>query len=393
MGKAGMLKNRSLITLFVFLSMFFLGVGATIIGAAARNIGLSPSQIGLLIAVQNIGFMAALMISGPLADTHDKTKILLIGSLVLALSFFTFYLKDVFSLNLMIMLFMGMGIGTYEGVTDPLLLEIHREKEGLFISINHFFVTFGCLMITVYLLYLQMNWRHAIDQAALAVLLLALFFAFSSLKAKKKTVEPFLVRLRFLRRQKTILILFFATVCATGLEMCLIGMMTTFLMELRNHSQVTSKLGLILFLSGIGLGRLLVGFFTRRERILDLIMMLFGLSAVFLSGLFLVQTNTLTYGFVVFSGVAISALFPLLIAYGGILYKEIPGTVLGIIKLALPMGGILFPLALSLVTVHASLETSLWMFPVIALAGFFILFLNRRTFRDQVKEGPSGLGE
>jgi predicted MFS family arabinose efflux permease len=197
-------------------------------------------------------------------------------------------------------------------------------------------------------------------------------------------VEPFLVRLRFLTRQKAVLVLFFATVCASGLEMCLIGMMTTFLMELRNHSQVTSKVGLILFLSGIGLGRLLVGFFTKRERILELIMTLFGLSTVFLSGLLFVQTKSLTYGFIVLAGAAISALFPLLIAYGGILYEKIPGTVLGIIKLALPLGGILLPLALSFVSKHASLDTSLWMFPAIALVGFLILFLNRKALLGQV---------
>ncbi|MBT3254895.1 MAG: MFS transporter [Deltaproteobacteria bacterium] len=378
-----MVKNRGLLTSFIFLSMFFLGVGITIIGAAARNIGLDPSQIGLLIAVQNLGFMAALMISGPLADTLDKTKILLIGSLLLSLSFFAFYLKDTFSLNLMVMILMGMGIGTYEGVTDPLLLDIHRGREGLFISINHFFVTFGCLMITVYLLFLQMNWRRAIYQAALAVFLLAVCFTFSSLKTEKKTAEPFILRLRFLIRQKAVLILFLATVCASGLEMCLIGMMTTFLMELRNHSQVTSKVGLILFLSGIGLGRLLVGFFTRRERILELIMMLFGLSTLFLSGLLFVQTESLTYGLIVFSGIAIAALFPLLIAYGGILYKTTPGTVLGIIKLALPLGGILLPLALSFISEHASLEMSLWMFPAIACSGFLILFLNRNTLKSR----------
>ena len=378
-----MLRNRGLLTSVVFLSMFFLGVGITIIGAAARNIGLSPSQIGLLIAVQNLGFMSALMIFGPLADTHDKTKILFIGSLLLALSFFTFYLKDVFSLNLMVMLLMGMGIGTYEGVTDPLLLDIHREKEGLFISINHFFVTLGCLMITVYLLFLQINWRQAINQAAIAVLLLAFFFALSSSKSEKKTVEPFFTRLRFLMRQKAILVLFFATVCASGLEMCLIGMMTTFLMELRNHSQVTSKVGLILFLSGIGLGRLLVGFFARRERILELIMLLFGLSTVFLSGLLFVQMRSLTYGLIVLAGAAISALFPLLITYGGILYEKIPGMVLAVIKLALPMGGILLPLGLSFISRHASLETSLWMFPAIASLGFLILLLNRKALQRQ----------
>ena len=372
-----MFNRARLLTLLAFLSMFFLGVGVTLIGAAARNIGLSPPQIGMLIAVQNLGFMVALMISGALADTCDKSRILFFGSLLLAVSFFTFYQKDVFALNLFIMFLMGLGIGAYEGVTDPLLLEIHREREALFISINHFFVTFGCLMITIYLLFLQMGWRQAMDQAAMAVFIIALLFAVTRLKGNGETVEALSSRLRFLRQQKVVLILFLATVCATGLEMCLIGFMTTFLMELRNHSQVTSKIGLILFLSGIGLGRLLVGFFAKRVQILDLICSLFALSAAFLLVVLLVQTTALTYVFIFLSGVAISAVFPLLVAYAGIHYKDIPGTVLGIIKLALPLGGILLPLAFSLISEYATLRISMLMFPVIALAGFMTVFLSR----------------
>lgn len=36
--------------------MFYLGEGSTIIGAASCSIGLSPYQIGLLFATQDIGF-------------------------------------------------------------------------------------------------------------------------------------------------------------------------------------------------------------------------------------------------------------------------------------------------------------------------------------------------
>jgi len=56
----------------------------------------------------------------------------------------------------------GVGIGTYEGVTDTMLIDIHPQKESLHININHFFVTFGSILITVYLIFLQMDWRNAV---------------------------------------------------------------------------------------------------------------------------------------------------------------------------------------------------------------------------------------
>ncbi|MGB5845711.1 MAG: MFS transporter, partial [Anaerolineales bacterium] len=168
-----MVKNTSIITSSSYISMLLLGVAATLIGAAARNIGLSPYEISLMIMIQNLGFMVSVMISGALADTYSKPKILMIGSLILSASFLTFYSTAAFNLNLVIMFMIGAGIGTYEGVTDAMLIDIHPQKESLHININHFFVTFGSILITVYLIFLQMNWRNAVVQSGIIVFVLA----------------------------------------------------------------------------------------------------------------------------------------------------------------------------------------------------------------------------
>jgi len=63
-----MIRNRNILTMSSFAAMFFLGVGSAVIGAASRNIGISPYQIGLLLAlmlallVQATSFKAALVI-------------------------------------------------------------------------------------------------------------------------------------------------------------------------------------------------------------------------------------------------------------------------------------------------------------------------------------------
>src|SRR4030043_122156 len=75
----------------------------------------------------------------------------------LAVSFLTFYLSDAYWINLVIMLFIGVGIGTYEGVTDAMLLDIHTKRVGLHININHLFVTLGSALIAIYLIFLEMN--------------------------------------------------------------------------------------------------------------------------------------------------------------------------------------------------------------------------------------------
>jgi MFS family permease len=379
-----MTGQQKILTASSFLAMFFLGVGAQIIGAAARNIGLAPHEIGLLISIQNSGFMVSVIVSGTLADSFNKPRILFVGSMILAVSFFGFYRIPLFLINLFIIFFIGAGIGSYEGVTDAMLLDIHKEKENLFINVNHFFVTFGALMITLYLLFLQMDWQKSLSQSAVAVFMLAICFGVTRLPQKRKRGEGWTYRFRFLVQQKVVFILFFVTICAIGLELCLMGIMTTFLMELRGFSQVTSKLGLIVFLAGIGAGRLLIGFVAKREHLFLIITLLFAFSALLSTALFYIPAGGLVYVLILGTGITISSILPLTITLAGIIYRNMSGTVLGIIKLAIPFGGIVISFLLSIISRYTSLQLSLALFPLIAFMGFAILVSSRKSFKSRL---------
>ena len=45
-----LIQNRKIITSSSFLAMLFLGVGYSLVGAAARNIGLTPRRSDVLLA-------------------------------------------------------------------------------------------------------------------------------------------------------------------------------------------------------------------------------------------------------------------------------------------------------------------------------------------------------
>jgi predicted MFS family arabinose efflux permease len=370
------IKNTKAITLSSYIAMFFLGVGASLIGAAARNIDLSPYQIGLLVAVQSIGFFFSVSLSGALADAYQKPKILLVGSLFLAFSFFTFYLSELFWVNLLLMLLFGAGMGVYEGVADTLVLELHPDRACLHINVNHFFVTFGSIMIAVYLPFLQLNWRQSVIQAGLAVLLLALFFGLAQLNNKYKQSERFGERLRLLGRDRRVLALAIATTLATGVEITSISVLTTFLVELRGFSQVASNFGLIVYLLGIAAGRLLVGFFSHKRQTVLYLFGLLGVSVLFFSGLFFLPLGSLIYPAIFLTGLALSAILPLIITLAGLLYREMAGTALGVIKTAISVGGILLPFLMSLLTQYASFQFSLSLFPLAFLLAFGVLFFE-----------------
>ena len=386
-----MIRNIKAITASSYLGMFFLGVGTTIVGAAARNIGLSPFQIGLMLAVQNLGFIVSVVLSGALADTHPKPRILLFGSLVLAAAFLAFYLTPQFWLNLIVMLFIGVGIGVYEGVTDAMLLDIHSSKENLHISVNHFFVTLGSIMITVYLIFLQMNWRASVIQAGLVVLGLALFFALTRLQVRLKQGEDFLQRLKLLVREKIVVVLFISTALAVGVELGTGGILTTYLMDLRGFTQTTSKIGLITFLVGVASGRLILGFIAQKEQLAQYLLVLFGGSILIYSALYLFDLGWFTYVAIYLAGISMSALLPMMLTMAGLLYKEVAGTVLGTIKVAIPVGGILLPFFMSLVAKYVSFQASLMVFPLAFVIAFLLLFFTIRSVRSyDIRLSPEG---
>ncbi|HCB48275.1 MAG TPA: hypothetical protein DEP47_01815 [Chloroflexi bacterium] len=381
-----MKKSIIALTLAAYLSMLFLGVASSLVGAAARNINISPFQIGLLLTIQNVGFMLAVWISGTLADTHQKPKILLVGSLILAFSFLAFYLTGIFWLNFLIMMLIGAGVGTYEGVTDAMLLDMHSERQSLHININHFFVTFGAILITVYLIFLDMDWRISLTQSAVVVLLLALFYAFMRLPTKNDQNEDYLQRIRILSRENLVVALFIATVLVVGVEVGTIGILTTYLMEMQGFAQTTSKVGLVTFLVGIAIGRIIVGFVSQKEQISNYILVLFGLAAIFFTFLFIVDLGQWSYMSIFLAGLGISALLPLIITLAGMVYPQMAGTVIGSIKVAIPVGGIMIPLLMSLVAGLASFQVSLLIFPLALLLAFSVLLFQFR--RSPSLESP-----
>ena len=357
--------------------MFFLGVGTAVIGAAAGNIGLSPYETGLLVSAQNIGFIIAVLVAGALADSMDKARLMFAGSLILAVSFFLYYLWRPFALNLAIMFFIGIGIGTYEGTADAMLLGLHERRQGLHISINHFFVTFGCLAITAYLIFLQMDWRQSTVQSAAVVFVLAVIFGFSRVGAGAAGTPKLRERLALLRKQPIIVVLFVLAIFGVGIELGLTSFLTGFLLRLRGYDLVSSKIGLLLFLAGIAAGRVIFGLVSARARILLLLAVLFAGTAVTSSVLFFfILPVAVSYLVFFLLGTAISCILPLLVTLAGRLFSGISGTALGIVKLGIPIGGIVVPLVLSLLTRWTTFAISLAVFPLLGAAGLVLLLAS-----------------
>jgi len=76
-----------------------------------------------------------------------------------------------------------------------------------------------------------------------------------------------------------------------GIKSGLTGVLTTFLLRLRQYDQMSSKLGLILFLTEIAFGRAVLGFFARTDRIRTMLLALAGACGVLSAPLLFIQLS------------------------------------------------------------------------------------------------------
>jgi fucose permease len=126
-------------------------------------------------------------------------------------------------------------------------------------------------------------------------------------------------------------------------------------------------------------GRLILGYLTPREQISRYITGLFCLSTIVYSGLFFLNLGDAQYFVIFLAGLTLSAIFPLMLSLAGLNYPDIAGIVLGTIKVAIPIGGILLPFFLALMTKYSSFETALILFPLAGLLGLVLTYLQFKT--------------
>jgi MFS family permease len=368
------IKSPRALTYSSYAAMLFLGVAVSVIGSAARQMGLDPTQIGLLISIQSAGFAVGVVLTGSLADTYPKPRLLMVGSLILGIGFLAFYRTPILALNCPIMFLIGCGTGNYEGVTDAMLIDIHPDQAARHININHAWVTVGKTALAIYLLILTVNWRASLTQSGLIVLGLAAFFALAHLPVSGHRQSSIGERLAAISGQRPLAILFAVTVLAAGIESGTGGIMTSFLADLRGFTTGQAQLGLIIFLLGTGTGRFAIGLLTRSGRITRLTMLLFVVCVPIYAVLFFLNLGPLTWPAIFIAGLGLSACLPLALAIGGQRYPEMSGTVLGALKVGIPAGGIVVPSLMSLIVGLRSFQASLAVFPLAFLLGSVLLW-------------------
>ena len=350
--------------------------------------GLSVAAIGLIFPARAIGGILGNLLAGFGSDMRGRTRLVWLSALGLAASLTFVALATPWLLFLIALIAVGAAQGGLSTGINAMIADVNRTARARALNNLHAIYGLGAALsplIFGYLLEGELPWRWALGGTALIWLLYGL--GANRLDRAKTNVrqterrEP--LNLRILR-SPPILSLFAIAFIYNGVAYSLLGWITLFMQETIGFSIFASVSTISIFYVGLTAGRFVCAAYTERIGYANMLLILAGGIALTYP-LVVASTNpALVVGGVFLTGLSVSGLFPIAMAYGSRLYPEQSGTLSGTLNVAMALGAMIPPLWTGLVA-------SIWSFQV-ALAlnyGMVLALLLIVPYLKQI-EAPQG---
>jgi FHS family glucose/mannose:H+ symporter-like MFS transporter len=382
-----MSQRRWVITWGAFISMGFLGMSRSFLGAALpairSTLDLTLVQAGTLGALLQLGFSIMVLLGGPISDTLKKSLVLMLGLFLLGISLIFFGLAHWFWVSLVATTVVGIGGGLIEASSNPLLVELYPGRESTLMNLHHFFFAVGSLagpLIVGALLVRSISWHWGYVGYGLMVLFVLLLLLSQRISSPATGNLLDMRTLVNLMRQKTFLSLFFIIFCSAGVQSGLIYWTVTFLKETHGFSISLASLSLSLFLVCLAVGRLVSGYLLTKFHDILYLLILFSLLLIFLLAS-IYAPATWVIPLLGACGLAMAGAFPTLLGMAGKAHPAKPGTAMGLIATAAGLGSTVIPWFMSLVSQLTTLRYGFLLFEVALAIGLVLICFNFRRLK------------
>lgn len=343
-----MIQNRFIITAANFIAVGCMGMSMGFLGpslpALRESLKIDLESAGLFTSGIQFGYGLMGAGGGILSDLFPGERVLAAGCGFLGGSALLFGLWASFPLNLVFVVLMGIGCGLILGSSHAVLVGLHPRRKGSILNFHHIFAASGSLigpLIIGFLLSRQERWQYGYESLGVFVLVLAAFLTF--VRAPKGEIKN---RVRFgqiglLARHRNFIFLVLVDFLSMGTQFSVIYLSVTFLKEAKGFSVVAASAVLSAFFIFMILGRLICGWSmvrTLNTRILLLLL----LSLVVISFLGWRGEGWISAAGIMLTGLAISGIFPSLVALTGEIFQDLAGTAMGFMVMMSGFGGMFF---------------------------------------------------
>ncbi len=359
--KTGMPKPSSsiiwLLTAGAFFAFFVFGFTDNLKGPALpallQDLNFNYSLGGTVLLGVYLGFMAATLSTGFLADAVGQKAVLVLAGVCLAIGVAGF---SSLSSPVWLMIFMailGFGLGSLELGCNALIVSLHSTDKGRYLNLMAVMHGMGSMLAPLYagwLLAAGDSWRTVYRWDFVLIGLLIAFFAlvrFPSIDSAQSE------KIDFKQLGKTaftpeMLLYYTAITLYVAIELGIASWIVEFLQKIQAQSVAESTRALSLFFGLMMVGRFVGSFFVERLGYLKSILLAaLSASACVALGIF----GPSQFSFLLpASGFFLSIIFPTITAAASDAHKENLNTMLGLLFTFAGLGGVVGPWLVGIVS-------------------------------------------
>lgn len=374
-----------LITSICFLAFFLFGFTDNLKGSTLPSmlteLNISYATGGNIFFGEYFGFLVATMLTGIIADKFGLKTVLIFAGICLVIGvsgYSTFQSTLLLAVSLFII---GLGLGAFELGPNAIIVEIYKERKGLFLNLMAVLHGLGSLAAPLFasrLLIQGISWRtvYRWDLVLIALfLILAIVLRFP--KAEEKTQINFR-KIREIAFKGSLPLFYFAIAVYVAAEIGVASWLVAYLQDFRGATVTASNQALSLFFAMLMIGRLIGGFFVHRFGYVRSILFA-GLGALIC---LMVGTATTLSFFLPLTGFFFSIIFPTITAAVSDTHTENGNTILGTLFTFAGLGGMIGPWVIGLASSNFGLQAGFYLNALFTLLFFISIALLMKGIQN-----------
>jgi len=383
-----------LLTAGAFFAFFVFGFTDNLKGpslpALLKDLNISYSLGGTILLGVYLGFMAATLTTGLLADAVGQKAVLVLAGVSLVIGIAGFSSLNAPVVLMIFMMFLGFGLGSLELGCNALIVSLHSTDKGRYLNLMAVMHGMGSMLAPLYagwLLAAGDSWRTVYRWDFILIGLMIAVFALTRFPDIDKTKNE---KIDFKQLGKTAftpeMLLYYASITLyVAIELGIASWIVEFLQKERLQSVAQSTQALSIFFGLMMVGRFVGSFFVERLGYLkSIIITSLCASACVALGVF--GPSQLSFLLPV-SGFFLSIIFPTITAAASDAHKENMNTMLGLLFTFAGFGGIIGPWLVGIASDLVGLKIGFGMnlgFGLLTAASALVLLTNAPKKRSAI---------
>jgi FHS family glucose/mannose:H+ symporter-like MFS transporter len=344
------LSNRPALTWASYSGMFVFGIDLAILGALLpslfRGMHLEPTQAGSLFMFLNGGALIVTMLSGPAFDRFGFKILLLIASVLDAISLFGIAHAQTYPMLALCSFLLGLAGGGLNSGTNAFVADLYPEAQAVALSRLGVFFGFGACFIPIFIgsLLSLLTLKAILILTASIALVPGFFFLVLRFPPGKQATTGFTLRQALgVLKSRLVLLLGVLLFFESGNEMNSNAWLAAFLDRKLGLAPATSLYYLSAFWGSVIVGRAISPVLLRRLRETTLVQICATVAVAALSVLVLFPDPLVSLIAAVIAGLCISPIYPCVLGFAAARFPGLSGTVFGALFTIALAGGMLLP--------------------------------------------------